>query len=81
MEMNVVTTPIIALDYLTKGEKENLTEEQIRIADEWAKDWEIAEVKTLTKAELEEYERLYNSGKRNLSFETHAFENDYSEAV
>lgn len=62
-----------------KGKKGNLTEEQIRIADEWAKDWEIAEVKTLTKGEWEEYERFMNSGERNLSFETHAFKNDYSE--
>ena len=40
----IVKTPIVALDYLTKGDPKGLTPEQIKTADEWLKDWEITSV-------------------------------------
>ena len=43
MEMTLTNTPFIAFDYLTNGDSSNLNQEQIRMADEWAKDWEIIE--------------------------------------
>ena len=51
MEMTVVNTPFIALDYLTNGDSSNLTPDQIRIADEWAKDWEIISVEDISEVE------------------------------
>lgn len=40
----IIQTPIVALDYLTKGDPKGLTPEQIKTADEWLKDWEITSV-------------------------------------
>ena len=51
MEWTPTSTPFIALDYLTNGDSSNLTPEQIRIADEWAKDWEIISVEEISEDE------------------------------
>lgn len=40
----IIQTPIVALDYLTKGDPTGLTPEQIKTADEWSKDWEITSI-------------------------------------
>ena len=40
----IIQTPIVALDYLTKGDPKGLSPEQIKTADEWLKDWEITSV-------------------------------------
>lgn len=55
MEMNILTTPFIALDYLTKGDPSNLNPERIQIADKWAEDWEIVSVGEIPIEETEGY--------------------------
>ena len=48
---NVIQTPIVALDYLTKGDPTGLTPEQIKKADEWSKDWEIMSIEEYVENE------------------------------
>ena len=75
MEKTLTSTPFIALDYLTNGDSSNLTPEQIRIADEWAKDWEIISVEEISEDEP--------TGTRHLEpcmvAEDREFDDDYKE--
>ena len=73
--MTVVNTPFIALDYLTNGDSSNLTPEQIRIADEWAKDWEIISVGEISEDEHTGTTRL----EPCMVAEDREFDDDYKE--
>ena len=75
MEMTLTSTPFIALDYLTNGDSSNLTPEQIRIADEWAKDWEILSVEEISEDEPTGNTRL----EPCMVAEDREFDDDYKE--
>lgn len=75
MEMTVVNTPFIALDYLTKGDSSNLTSVQIQIADVWAKDWEIISVEEISEDEPTGTTRL----EPCMVAEDREFDDDYKE--
>ena len=73
--MTLTSTPFIALDYLTNGDSSNLTPEQIRIADEWAKDWEILSVEEISEDEPTGNTRL----EPRMVVEDREFDDDYKE--
>ena len=73
--MTLTSTPFIALDYLTNGDSSNLTPEQIRIADEWAKDWEIISVEEISEDESTGTTRL----EPCMVAEDREFDDDYKE--
>ena len=75
MEMTLTSTPFIALDYLTNGDPSNLNPEQIRIADEWAKDWEIISVEEISEDEPTGTTRL----EPCMVAEDREFDDDYKE--
>ena len=73
--MTLTTTPFIALDYLTKGDSSKLNPEQIRIADEWTKDWEIINVEEISDDEPIDNIQL----KPYMVAEDREFDDDYRE--
>ncbi|MCH5236475.1 MAG: hypothetical protein J1E95_01585 [Muribaculaceae bacterium] len=75
MEKNFTNTPFIALDYLTKGDSTNLNQEQIRMADDWAKDWEIISVEEISEDEPIGNKRL----EPCMVAEDREFDDDYKE--
>lgn len=64
----IIQTPIVALDYITKGDPKGLTPEQIKTADEWAKDWEITSVEEYMENETLSH-RLTKSLINDMDFE------------
>ena len=76
MEMTLTNTPFIALDYLTNGDSSNLNQEQIRMADEWAKDWELIEV-----SEIDDVNEpiMANGFEHCMVAEDREFDDDYKE--
>lgn len=72
---SIIETPFVALDYLTKGEPKDLTPEQIKTADEWAKDWEITNVEEYMENEILSH-NLTKSLINDMDFENN-YNDDY----
>lgn len=66
--VKIIQTPFVALDYLTNGNPENLTPQQIKVADDWAKDWEIISVEEFMDNETLAH-RLTKSLINDMDFE------------
>lgn len=73
---SIIKIPIVALDYLTKGDPKGLTPEQIKAAEEWNKDWEITSVEEYMENENLSY-NLTNSLIDEMDFDDFNDDDDF----